>query len=153
MTARSEGHAAPPPPPRASDADRFATVRILQDAVARGQLTGEEAGERMAAAYAAVYLRDLPPLTADLPPAEERAAPPGWRPLASMAAQQVRLTLSGITRSGPPRRAAIVLLLVLMALVAIGLLAIDGLFDGGFDGDRFDRGRFGDGDRFDIDDD
>jgi hypothetical protein len=70
-----------PPPVRASDDDRAATVRVLQDAVARGLLTAEEGGERMAAAFAAVHLRDLPPLTADLRPAAT-AAPartaPGW---------------------------------------------------------------------------
>ena len=165
MTARPEPDAAAPPPPRASDTDRFATVRILQDAVARGQLTVDEAGERIAAAYAATHLRELPPLTADLPPvaelppAEHRVTAPGWRPLASMAAHQVRITLSGLSRTGPPRRAAVVLLLVLAGLVAIGMLAIDGLFDGdvfdgdvfdgdGFDRDGFHRGGF-DGDGFD----
>ena len=69
-----------PPSMRASDADRHATVHVLQDAVARGLLTTDEGGERMAVAYAARHLDDLPPLTADLPPAPgatEAPAPPG----------------------------------------------------------------------------
>jgi Domain of unknown function (DUF1707) len=37
---------------RASDADRQQTVHELQDAAVRGLLTPDEAGERMAAAYA-----------------------------------------------------------------------------------------------------
>ena len=41
---------------RASDADRLATVERLQDAVARGLLTPDEGSERMADAFAAVFL-------------------------------------------------------------------------------------------------
>src|SRR3954471_22078359 len=56
-----------PPPLRASDADRHAIVLILQDAVAAGLLTPEEGSDRIAEAYAATHLRDLPALVADLP--------------------------------------------------------------------------------------
>src|SRR3982750_659231 len=64
---------------RASDTDRQQTVHLLQDAAARGLLTQDEAGERMAAAYAAQHLDELPPLTADLPPVAPPApTAPGW---------------------------------------------------------------------------
>ena len=61
---------------RASDADRHATVQVLQDAMARGLLTPDEAGERMAAAFAAVHRADLEPMTADLPPRPPRPEDP-----------------------------------------------------------------------------
>ena len=41
-------------------------IAQLQDAVARGLLTADEGSERMAVAYAARYLTELPRLTADL---------------------------------------------------------------------------------------
>src|SRR5690348_7096937 len=75
--------------PRASDSDRQATVRVLQDALARGQLTFEEAGDRMSAAWGARYVADLAPLTADLPPAvPEAPAAPGWAAVAQLALVQ-----------------------------------------------------------------
>jgi hypothetical protein len=128
---------APPgaPPVRASDDDRAATVRVLQDAMARGLLTVEEGGERMAAAFAAVHLRDLPPLTADLQPAAT-AAPartaPGWGVLAAMLLDQLRTSLRrpGTTRLHPARVAAAVVL-GLLVLAVLGSLAGELFFDGG----------------------
>jgi Domain of unknown function (DUF1707) len=52
---------------RASDADRERVARILRAATGEGLLTLEEADERLAAAYAARYVHELGPLTADLP--------------------------------------------------------------------------------------
>src|SRR4051794_37120811 len=76
----------PTPRARASDADREAVVRTLHDAVTRGLLTLQEGDERMAAAYAARFLDDLPSLTADLPPAAPSApVAPGWRALVLLA--------------------------------------------------------------------
>src|SRR5436305_1876366 len=92
-----------PAPMRASDADRHATVHVLQDAVARGLLTTDEGGERMAVAYAARHLDDLPALTADLPPAPEAAeapAAPGWPPLAAQGDVDDR-DLTGDRRRDP----------------------------------------------------
>jgi hypothetical protein len=72
-------------PMRASDQDREQVVARLNEAVGRGLLTLPEAEERIAAAYAARFLDDLTPLTADLPgPAEPEPTPPprrdrGWR--------------------------------------------------------------------------
>lgn len=54
---------------RASDADRQATVEVVQDAIGRGLLTPAEGSERMGVAFAAVHLEDLEPITADLPAA------------------------------------------------------------------------------------
>ena len=108
------------PPMRASDADRLATVRVLQDADVRGLLTPDEADQRMATAFATVHLRDLGPLTADLPPAQPAGVPaPGWRPLALMAVAQVRASLRDTVtgRPHPARFAATVLLVLLLVAV------------------------------------
>jgi hypothetical protein len=108
---------------RASDDDRHAVVRVLQDATARGLLTHEEGGERMAAAWAARYRDDLPPLTADLPaavPAVSAAAPaPGWRHLVLLALAQLRTTAGGLAAGGWRTRQGVVLL---AALLVVGLL-------------------------------
>src|SRR3954462_14604813 len=82
---------------RASDADREAVVRTLHEAVVRGLLTMDECDERVAAAYAARFVRELPPLTADLPPVAAPApVAPGWRALLAMAWLQLRTALTGI---------------------------------------------------------
>jgi hypothetical protein len=51
----------------ASDADRDAAVRMLNEAFAEGRLTADEHGERARVAYAARTWRELARLTADLP--------------------------------------------------------------------------------------
>ncbi|MBB5897686.1 DUF1707 SHOCT-like domain-containing protein [Kutzneria kofuensis] len=62
---------------RASDQDREQVVDRLNAAVGKGLLTLPEAEERIAAAYAARYLDDLTPLTADLP--DPKPTPPPQR--------------------------------------------------------------------------
>jgi len=52
---------------RASDAEREQVTRMLQQAVAEGRLTPEEAGERLAAASAARFRDELGRLVEDLP--------------------------------------------------------------------------------------
>lgn len=124
---------AEPPPMRASDAERYATVEVLQDAIARGLLRLDEGDERMAAAFAARYRRDLAPLTADLPAAKpKRAAPPGWRPLAGLAVEQLKATVrgDGVDRLRPVR-VAIALLLAFLLMVAVGSLAVHLMLDPG----------------------
>jgi hypothetical protein len=131
-TATTAGSTTTPPPLRASDADRAATVHALQDAVTRGLLTTEEGSDRMAAAFAAVHLADLPPLTADLPPAAApRATPPGWRPLAALAMEQVKTSVGNV-RAGrvTPARLAAAIAVTMLIVVALGFL-VGGLFDGG----------------------
>ena len=127
-------------PVRASDDDRAATVHRLQEAVVRGLLTPDEGSERMAAAWAAVHVRDLGPLTADLPPAPPVRSAPGWGVLATMAAEQVRTSVRGV-RSGrlSPARVAVALAVVLLLVVLVGSLVGELFFDGGHG-----HGRFGD---------
>jgi hypothetical protein len=114
-----------PPEMRASDADRETAVRALHDAFTRGLLTMEECDERMAAAYAARYVRDLPPLTADLPPVPTSApVAPGWRALISLAWLQLRTALAGISwrdsaRARPRHALAAVALLALLSIAAV----------------------------------
>jgi uncharacterized protein DUF1707 len=52
---------------RASDDEREATVRRLQQAASEGRLTADELDGRLDAAYAATTRAELEPLTADLP--------------------------------------------------------------------------------------
>ena len=119
-------------PTRASDADRHATVLVLQDAVARGLLTPDEGSDRMATAYAAVHVPDLHPLTTDLgqPPAKS-SGPPGWRVLSIMAVEQFRFCLND-NRTGRliRGRVAVAVLLGIVLMLAVGFIAT-GLFDGG----------------------
>jgi hypothetical protein len=62
-------------PVRASDADRERVAEILRGAVGHGLLTLAEVDERLAQVYAATYVGDLAPLTADLPDGGRRLAP------------------------------------------------------------------------------
>jgi hypothetical protein len=113
---------------RASDADREAVVRTLHDAVGRGLLTIDECDERVAAAYAARFLRDLPPLTADLPPSAPVA--PGWRPLLGMAWLQLRTALAALSWRGVRARPRLALAAVaLLALVSIAVVSTGAVFD------------------------
>ena len=73
---------AEPPPIRASDAEREQVAEVVRTAVADGRLTMVEGDERQRDAYAAIFRRDLTPITADLQPigdpphrATEHAAP------------------------------------------------------------------------------
>jgi hypothetical protein len=117
---------------RASDADRLATVKQLQDAVARGLLTPDEGSERMADAFAAVHLTDLDPLTEDLPPAPPERTAPGWRSLGVLAVEQVRTSLTtAATGRLNAARVAVVLLVASLFLVLVGALSGVALSDSG----------------------
>jgi Domain of unknown function (DUF1707) len=116
---------------RASDADRLATVKQLQDAMARGLLAPDEGSERMADAFAAVHLTDLDPLTEDLPPAPPQRMAPGWRSLGTLAVEQVRASLATATGRLSAARVAVVLLAASLFLVLVGALSGMALSDGG----------------------
>ena len=122
---------------RASDAERHAVVAQLQDAVARGLLTTDEGSERMAAAYDARYLSELPQLTADLPappvPLATMPTAPGWRALLAMVWVQLRTLVAGSATGKPSRRrlAAVGGIgLAIVVLLVLGAGALHGVFDG-----------------------
>jgi hypothetical protein len=75
---------AKPTPVRASDAEREAVVRVVQQAGADGRLTLAETEERLAGIYAARFRHELTPFTEDLPGPQDRTAGragtrlPGW---------------------------------------------------------------------------
>jgi hypothetical protein len=134
MTSSVQHDAGPSAPDfRASDADREAVVRALHDAVVRGLLTMEECDERVAAAYAARFVRELPPLTADLPPAAPPApVAPGWRALLVLAWLQLRTALAGVSwrgARGRPRLAIAAVAVLTMLFVGAGVAGA--LSDGG----------------------
>jgi hypothetical protein len=119
----------PPPPARASDAEREAVVTVLHDAVARGLLTLGEGDERVAAAYATRFRDDLPRLTADLPPGPPPApAAPGWRALLLLAWLQLRDELmrpSFRRLAHSPRRLVLGVVALLVTLSLAGMAVAD----------------------------
>ena len=66
---------AEPPPIRASDTEREQVAEVVRTAVADGRLTMVEGDERLRDAYAAIFRRDLTPITADLQPIDRPADP------------------------------------------------------------------------------
>jgi hypothetical protein len=81
-------------PVRASDADRERVAAILRGAAGQGLLTLAEVDERMGRVYAATYVGDLAPLTADLPEGGRRFAPVDLR-VRSRARAVARAHLAG----------------------------------------------------------
>jgi hypothetical protein len=126
---------------RASDADREAVVRTLHDAVVKGLLTVEECDERVAAAYAARFLRDLPPLTADLPPAAPPVpVAPGWRALLVMAWLQLRTALAGISWRGVRARPRLAIAMAtVLAVLVVGAATAGELIGGHDHGEQFEH--------------
>lgn len=96
----------PQPRMRAGDRDRQGVVEQLGKHFGEGRLTVEEFDERVVRAHAAVYLDQLPVLTADLP---VEAAPRPRRPR---------------PRSSVPQVAA--LLLVVLLLWGLTLAVLEG---------------------------
>ena len=84
---------AEPPPIRASDAEREQVAEVVRTAVADGRLTMVEGDERQRDAYAAIFRRDLAPITADLQPIDARRPGAGHRLLDAAAARAARPTL------------------------------------------------------------
>lgn len=75
---------------RASDAEREAVVRVVQQAGADGRLTLTETEERLAGIYAARFRHELVPFTADLPGAPDRMATRPWAGVANWPARRAR---------------------------------------------------------------
>jgi hypothetical protein len=77
---------------RASDADRDATAARLGGALAVGRLTSAEYAERLDAAYAALTMGELAPLTRDLPDVEagEGSVAPGRAGIAARFSKVIR---------------------------------------------------------------
>src|SRR3954447_14527840 len=116
------------PRARASDAERVATVVAVQDAVARGLLTHDEGGERMAAAFAARFRDQLPELTADLPPAPAGAATAvGWGRLGAALLAQLGSEPAATRAAGlRSRRVQVAALVLLVSMLLTGVLALLG---------------------------
>ena len=116
---------------RASDEERAETVRVVQDAMARGLLTHHEGDERMAAAFAARFRDELPPLTADLPSVLPAATPPvGWRGLLAALVTLIRAEIAATAAAGfRSRRGLITALVVLTLLGGLAVVVGHGLFD------------------------
>jgi hypothetical protein len=77
---------------RAGDKDRQRVVETLGRHLGEGRLRVDEFDERVARAHAAVYLDELPALTADLP-ADPMPAPARRRSAAPVRAPQVAVAL------------------------------------------------------------
>jgi DUF1707 SHOCT-like domain len=82
----------------ASDGDRDAAARVLNEAFAEGRLTADEHGERVQAAYAARAWPELARLTADLPDQGDAAV----RAAAGMADGLDRCLLCALLIVCPP---------------------------------------------------
>lgn len=80
---------------RASDGDRDRVAAVLGEALATGRLTSVEHADRLEAAYTAVTLGDLVPLTQDLPDIARAAGP-----AASAEQQEVAAVFSKVIRGG-----------------------------------------------------
>ncbi|MGW4641125.1 DUF1707 SHOCT-like domain-containing protein [Sphaerisporangium sp. NPDC004334] len=80
---------------RASDADRDRVAAILGEGLATGRLTSVEHADRLEAAYTAVTVGDLVPLTRDLPSALSSSSS-GF----SAEQQEVAAVFSKVIRSG-----------------------------------------------------
>jgi len=118
---------------RTSDGERQQVVDRIHHAVGEGRLDLDEAEARVAAAYAARYRSDLPPLLADLP-AVATDGPvvggiaPAWTAVWTSIVWRARTTLLRTPVDVPPtacqcRSAA---LLALLALVWIAVCAVLG---------------------------
>lgn len=100
---------APPPPGaeavRASHAEREETVARLHQALSEGRLDLDETETRVAAAYAARYRDDLPPLLNDLPGTEEphlsTDQAPAWSQLWTSVVWRLRVHLFGPEAKSP----------------------------------------------------
>jgi hypothetical protein len=106
---------------RAGDKDRQRVVEQLGKHFGEGRLTVAEFDERVVRAHAAVYLDELPTLTADLPrdpePRRRPQRPPGWAPSSAFVLLIAMLLawsiVAAVLYGGPPIFAFLLLFLFL----------------------------------------
>ena len=115
---------------RASTPEREETVARLHHALGEGRLDLDETETRVAAAYAAQYRDELPPLLADLPdggPAAGRAGAPGWPDFWVSGVWRARAAVTGAPGDRPTsRQCRTAALLVVAALMWMSLCAVLG---------------------------
>jgi hypothetical protein len=117
---------------RASTPEREETVARLHQALGEGRLDLAETETRAAAAYAAQYRDELPPLLADLPVGEPaagwaRSVAPMWHDVWVSGVWRARTTLTGASGDRPsPGELRTATLLVVVAAVWLVLCALLG---------------------------
>ncbi len=131
---------------RASDADRERIVQTLRAATGAGMLTLAEADERLAAAYAARYQSELPPLVADIT-AADTTTPRSTRGIAGQVTQAaqglfarllpVLMVLWALAQRHKLAAAAAVgiALVAMVALARMGMGGPEGMMNGSEAGD------------------
>jgi hypothetical protein len=110
---------------RASDAEREATVAHLHHALGEGRLDLAETETRVAAAYAATYRDELPPLLADVPTdGGTPSGAPAWAAIWTSIVWRVRILAWGADRAGaPPSSRQLRLSTALAALAVLWFVA------------------------------
>jgi hypothetical protein len=118
---------------RTSDGERQQVVDRIHHAVGEGRLDLDEAETRVAAAYAARYRSDLPPLLADLPDAAADGAAvgriaPTWTAVWTSIVWRARTTLlrTPVDECPSARQCRSAALLALLALGWIAVCAVLG---------------------------
>ena len=114
---------------RASDAEREEVVALLNRHFAEGRLDTDELATRVETAYGARYLRDLAPLTRDLPEMPPAAGPPArprrtGRPVVGFAALGVTAFVVVAFASLMPAEVWAPLVMLVLALAPLALFAI-----------------------------
>jgi hypothetical protein len=120
--------AAPATAVRTSDGERQQVIDRIHHAVGEGRLDLDEAETRVAAAYAARYRSDLPPLLADLPHdaaegARVGAIAPTWTAVWTSIVWRARTAMLRAPVDAPPtarqRRSAALLMLLALEWIAV----------------------------------
>jgi hypothetical protein len=135
MTAGADTETVTVPPAgamRCSDGEREQAGFVLHAAAGEGRLSLEEVEERLAKIYSARFRHELDAITADLP--FPQVAATGWRPILTMARQQLVADVSALTdrgRTGISQRRKLALALamlgMLLLVVAMVMLALHGI--------------------------
>ena len=116
----------PSPRVRASTSEREETVARLHHALGEGRLDLAETETRIAAAYAAQYRDELPPLLADLPAgAGFRSTAPTWQEIWVSGVWRARSAVTGAVGEQPtPGECRTAALLVVTALIWMTICAV-----------------------------